>query len=529
MKEALAAQGAFTEAESYAASDYASRIAEWRSLNGKIVQSGTKLYQIQFTIYPATVSTYINLASGTAPFNKATAAIQEFIDYGWMQQLTSPTGSTFRLDAYYNQYYLNIEEYSAPDQITGTISTARRNLETEPYAMFCMPYNTLKVINGATEFTAAPAYAPIIAQALVLAAGEYVKDIQLLPYCPFTEKWTGTGINIGDDVAGTDYTLFTRSDEIVQIMFWCRSNSFTLDTSFDATDLVPSDPTDFKVANQTKFCRLVSPNYVGAFEFKPTQLSGPTSTITVNVDCTYRPYNPYIHANPQFSRLYGADYNDTRGLICGGDFSITQITDAWTNYQINNKTYNEAFNRQIENMEVNQNVQRTQEKWAIGLGAITGAAGGATAGGLVGGGLAGAAIGGAVGSVASVMGGIADYELNEKLRSEALDYTTDMYRFNLANIKAQPQSITKTGAMNFNSRIWLFVEFYSAEPDEEEELRAKIQYNGMTVNRIGKISDYLQTEPTYIKGRLIRLEGLDGEDFHMAKEISNEIFKGGFM
>ena len=60
---------------------------------------------------------------------------------------------------------------------------------------------------------------------------------------------------------------------------------------------------------------------------------------------------------------------------------------------------------------------------------------------------------------------------------------------------------------------------------KEEALRNKIKYNGMTVMTIGIINDYIQTEKTYIKGQIIRLENLDNE-YHVAKTIAKEINQG---
>ena len=43
-----------------------------------------------------------------------------------------------------------------------------------------------------------------------------------------------------------------------------------------------------------------------------------------------------------------------------------------------------------------------------------------------------------------------------------------------------------------------------------------------------KIEDYLKSEPSYIKGKIIRLENIL-DDFHVAKDIANEIDKGVFI
>lgn len=45
---------------------------------------------------------------------------------------------------------------------------------------------------------------------------------------------------------------------------------------------------------------------------------------------------------------------------------------------------------------------------------------------------------------------------------------------------------------------------------------------------IGKISNYLQTEPSYIKGQIIRLENIDN-DYHVAKTIAKEINQGVYI
>jgi hypothetical protein len=81
---------------------------------------------------------------------------------------------------------------------------------------------------------------------------------------------------------------------------------------------------DIKVRNQVEMMRLASPNYSNFFDMNVQRNEG---IEFINVDCTYKPYQPYIHLNPNFKGLYGADFNDVRGLICGGDYSIALTTD----------------------------------------------------------------------------------------------------------------------------------------------------------------------------------------------------------
>lgn len=210
-----------------------------------------------------------------------------------------------------------------------------------------------------------------------------------------------------------------------------------------------------------------------------------------------------------------------------GDFSITLVSDAWETYQLQNKNYQLSFQRQIENMEVNNAVQREREVWGIASGTLGAAASGAVAGGMAGGGI-GAGIGAIVGGTASLAGGIRDRQLNEKLRNEALDYTKDMFGYNLQNIKALPNTIAKVGAFNPNNKIFPVLEYYTCTNTEKQALRDKIKYNGMTVMRISTISNFIKLEKTYIKGKLIRLETIE-EDFHIINAIADEIYKGVFI
>lgn len=118
-----------------------------------------------------------------------------------------------------------------------------------------------------------------------------------------------------------------------------------------------SQATALKLDNECNMYRIVSPNYQGEFEFSVAKNNG---VDFFNVDCSYKPHNPYIHVNPNFKGLYGKDFNDGRGLICNGDFSFGMISDAFTNYELQNKNYQAIFNRQIQNMDVMNDIAKQQ-------------------------------------------------------------------------------------------------------------------------------------------------------------------------
>ena len=106
-------------------------------------------------------------------------------------------------------------------------------------------------------------------------------------------------------------------------MLWAKQSNFTID--IDVNLSIENTAEAFKIENETSMYRLCSPNYASAYEFNLAKNGG--SVTKINVDCSYKPHQPYIHANIDFNRLYGADTNDTRGLICGGDFSLPQTSD----------------------------------------------------------------------------------------------------------------------------------------------------------------------------------------------------------
>ena len=405
-----------------------------------------------------------------------------------------------------------------------TMTTSRYSLNDSPYDMFCIPYSDdLKIYkNGTLQFTANKELAFNIATYISRKYGgssaQYLYDLQLLPYCPvrYCIKSDGT-FDIGNNYV--DYvTSNSEPEENIAAVYYANSSSFTLNISNSI------QITNKKQQSQTDKWRLVSPNYSGQFEFNATLNNG---VDFFNVDCTYKPYNPYIHVNPNFKNLYGQDFNDARGLIVGGDFSLPQTTDAWAQYELSNKNYQQMFDRQIQNMEVNNAVQREQQKWQIASGAVGAGINGALTGAVVGGPI-GALVGGVLGGGASGLAGRRDYQLSEQLRQEAIDYTFDQFGYQLGNIQALPYSLAKTSAFTYNNKIFPILEYYTCTPQEKAALQDKLYYNGMTVMRIGTIQEFLRSEPSYIKGKLIRLEGTDN-NFHVVNEIANEINKGVFI
>lgn len=430
----------------------------------------------------------------------------------------TPDNNSFGVVSYLSHYYMTFEEIAVNAKVT---IGDRAHLEDSPYDMFCIPYGELQIYSsGVKGIVTNPSIAiPLAVNIGAQSGSANIYDIQLLPYCPIRSAIQEDGsfdINLKSYDAITD-----QEGNVLSYLFWADSSTFTFNIPVTISGGTTIESR--KIINETQMCRLCSPNYSGVFEFNPAMNNGVNY---VNVDATYKPYSPYIHINPDFKGLYGSDFNDgSRGLILGGDFSLPQINNAWADYQLNNKNYQQMFDREIQNLEVQREVQRTQQIVGLATGALGGGTSGALMGSMIRPGVTG--LFGALGAAASIGGGIADYNLSEKLYNENIDFKKDMFGYQLGNIKALPSSLAKTTALTANNKLFPFVEFYSCTDEEVQALKDKLKYNGYSIGRIGKMIDYIQSEPSYIKGRVIRLEIND--DYHAANEIKRELELGVYI
>ena len=58
----------------------------------------------------------------------------------------------------------------------------------------------------------------------------------------------------------------------------------------------------------------------------------------------------------------------------------------------------------------------------------------------------------------------------------------------------------------------------------------KIKYNGMTINVLGELKDYIlnsKTEETYVKAKMVRIN--DERDYYFGRILSNEVNQGFFI
>ena len=423
------------------------------------------------------------------------------------------------------------------------IPTSHNILDDGAYSMLAIPLNPIPVVTSRNPLTVK--YTPskdVIMQLAIqtaLALSTNLIDIQILPYAPkMAHKNSGyyygdQAFDITNLTLGEDYEEILDGDNNVVgyvIFETVASYSLTLDIGI-------TPKYDTKEEANTTMYRLCSPNYSGAFEFNLAKVNSVVSKFCV--DITYKPFNPFIRVTPEFDRLYGKNYKDGRGLICGGDFSLPVVNDQWKTYQNNNKMFAQIFSRDIQNLEFKQDIERFKEPFAVLSGTAVGAGAGAMAGGKYGGGY-GALAGAAVGAAAGLAGGLIDVNLNERQRQEEKRYSFDRFNLSLANIKAMPQSLSKNSSLTEISKLVPFLEFYDCTPEEHAIFKDRIKYNGMSIGRIGNIGAYFAPVPEgqqelgrrdefyFFKAQLIHAEDLE-EDNHFLSVLYDEFAKGVYL
>lgn len=403
------------------------------------------------------------------------------------------------------RYKIELEVLNPEKGFSYTIPADRPHLNDAPYDMFCMPYDTYNNL-GSKELYMKAATAAM--STLNVGAGAELYDVQLLPFSP-TLSTTTTDIK-------------DSASKVIGKMYWATESSFSKTIPLDN----PIGVENKKIDHICNKYRLVSPNYSGQFEFTAAANNGISG---FKVDCTYMPLNPYIRVAPLFGGLYGKEFGDARGLICGGDFSLPVVNDAWVAYQQNNKNYQAIFNRNIESLEFTNNINRRLDMVGAAVGTVQGVASGTSAGMAFG--PWGAVIGGVAGGTASLVGGATDIALNESLRQEQLSLTRDLQRLNLGNIQAQPYSLAKTTAFTANNKIFPILEYYTCSEEEKALVEAFIENNSFNLGAVIPFKQLLLTRYNekarqWIQGRVVEFPNNFGEDYHFAATLNRELAQG---
>ena len=437
------------------------------------------------------------------------------------------TTPAFRSNSSYGDVTLTLDIYKYElEEITQTstyhiditqVNNENIKVDGQPYKMFVMPVDPKKVnfafkINPTDSITYHTNDLEIQNAFLswFTKDNSRILDLQILPYFPIPNV---IGTYNSKPVINADTTpridILDENDNIVSSAFWIQKDSFSV--------IIENEKTieNFKLENECDSYRLCSPHYESIFEFNAVQMKGWTSILA---ECTYKPYQPYIHVVPNFNpnSLYGNKYGDSRGLVSTCNYALSIASDEWATYARQNSTYQLIFDREIQNLEVKQSAQRLREGLTAGSGLLA----------TLGAGLAGKA-GAAVGAGTATLGSMINSYINDTItRPEELNFKRDIFKYNIANIKAQPQTLTKVSGIDINNRLFPVLEFYTCTEDEKSYFERYLYFNSYSIERIGKIKDYINTSQdyTYIEAEIIRFDA--NIDSHELDYLNNVLSTG---
>ena len=433
--------------------------------------------------------------------------------------------------------YLNTYGEFPENDIKFTVegTTFKVNLKTakffstikQPYIIFYMPFwDCYMVTQDGTSKRQSGDISKATATAISqeLSGAGWLLDLQILPYCPLSEiskRYKSISIH-------TDLSSPIMVDGSTQVVgYVCYTDDVNIDgfcyyDTGDSGEVARYQVNDIKEEANTTFLRIMSPNGNGAYEFTPAKSIYLTSTkIGFTYRGTYMPYQPYIKVEAGFDRLYGGDYDDTRGLICGGDFSMPQITDQWKTFQLNNKNYQNMFYRQIDSLDLQQTWAKRQDVANAITGGLSGIVGGAMVGGIA---------GGLIGGLASAAAGGLDIYANKQLRADQKEAMLQQFDWQNQNIQALPNTITKLTNFNEEMPKVPYLEIYTCTDEEKDNFKKYLALRDYTINRYGRFIDYVKpnNKRTFLRGTLIRLEGVK-DDTHYLAALADEVKQGFYV
>lgn len=503
----------------------------------KIILVDSKRYKVTLKLissHPNNFSAFTQTQARTV--TNGTGAVLDF---------TTPISLNTTSTQIYNTYYTYqlIATELSDVVISRPVPQMRTHTVDSAYDIICIPLGgTIKYQDSASsgvqtlEMTDAnnDLRVQVLKNLQNMMTSEHVYDIQWLPYSPLGEVIYQSQDTSQDGYAS--FTKVTQGNSVVGLFVYLSSAQFSKQLFTHPISLDESDNLEQRILNEETRYRLASPNYSSQFEFSIVKNGGVESW---DLDVALKPYNPYIKIAPHFNGLYGQDFNDGRGLVLGGDYSLDQVNNQWQTYQVNNKNYELIFNRQIQSLDLQMQYQNrldAQANLTDWLGAFTGASAAGTAGALSGasyGGGVGAAISGGVSGGLSLGAGITDAifgaqnrAMARDIREDAKQAKIDQYQYQLGNIKAIPDTLTKIATFNPNFKIFPIVEYYTCTTQEDINLRNSIKYNGIDINLMDTLSDY---DKGFVSGVILQFPSTLNINQQEAQVINEELQKGVYI
>ncbi len=485
--------------------------------NGKIVKCGDSYYKVKVSYTSETVT---KTASFTTALNLYNAIQKNMLTF---LPATVPTTGTFGIQCVALKCTVTLTEVYQYNQYSTYLTSDRNHCDSFDILATPLPKELYYFrTNGSTDRAVS-----VSAEKLIMSfygslseylSTERVYDVQVIPYNPIPSLYTGVRLDLSALTSGEDFIVDGSST--FPILYLTNNNIETIIENTDDASLNPDIQKEYFLSR--KF-RLIAPNFSNTYDLPVYENKGINS---FHVDMTLLPYQSYLRIRPTFQYLNGIEEDDSRGLVVGGSLSLTQLSSAWANYQYSNMNYEAIQNTSIEFTKYQYELQNKKNLISGVANAVSSGISGAVGGGLVGG-IPGAIGGGITSLATSTIGLGLDQKYDRELQARTLDYTKDMYQLNLGNIKGQTPTLSKLTALNICYKWWPYIEQSDCTETELTAIWNKLKYNGMTINRIGKLEDFTRKGyECYIKGKIIRLEL---ENFEIVNAIAEEVNQGFYI
>lgn len=305
------------------------------------------------------------------------------------------------------------------------------------------------------------------------------------------------------DIQKLPFTVTTQLNKYKNIII---NNSVITASIVEIDDLEFITNTTVYTSNkETTTVKLVSPTYKTQFEYRPYFNDNNTR---IDVKATIRPYQSTIYLRPATTGLLLNDFNDKNCMIIEEDFSLTKVTNAWSEYVLQNKNFQSIFDRQIQGRELEQSWERRVEEaqakadtWnAQNLSAekaktYTGNL--PIVGNFVG------MLGSAVPDSQYMEAARLDREYAEALRQESMSQARDMFKLQNGNLKSQPNIPKSITTFDVKSLDGIYFEVWGTNPTEQNAIRSYYENNGHRIDDYGTFEEYYNE---FMRGYIVQSE-----------------------
>lgn len=394
-------------------------------------------------------------------------------------------------------------------------------INDSPYYIMCIPEQGTKMKCGDKEWTQNINAYQIYTQ-LQIDFNTFVYDVQQVPYLPLVSEYYENDVLNLPDIKQVG--LAEADNKIEAGVYFCGSDKFWFDLDINnetLKGLASLSDTATKVQSETTLLRLCSMDGSSSININGAKNLGLSK---LRVNCRYAPYQSYISLQPQWSKFYGAEIGlkDTRGLNIVSSNTVTRTSEAWRDYILQNQNYQAIFDRQIQSMDTQFDIQAGKAVRDMVFG-LANTVISATASGK-----------GSDAALTSVHGLM-------NLQQQAFAYddmvssykdkkglSVDMFNLQNGNIKARADTLSKVNAMSPIYNTWPYIEIYTTTPEEKTALTTYITEFSMNIGAMtSQLSAYVTNNPNdrkFIQADIIRMSGK--MDSHLAEEIRSLISEG---